>query len=219
MVTDKSFAKARGRELSRPQALASGLTALVLLWMGPFACEDRLPEVSSEEGARVARIAEPAATSLLRTLVEGLTGAIQEGGSGYAIEYCSTEAIPLTRMVQAGLEGSLDLKRTSFRYRNPDNAPDEAEEEALRFFEDAILRDGEAPSHFVQRASEVELRYYRPIFVGEVCLRCHGARESLDEDVRSILLERYPEDLATGYHVGDFRGVVRVSVPKEQLTG
>jgi hypothetical protein len=31
--------------------------------------------------------------------------------------------------------------------------------------------------------------------------------------VQAILHERYPDDLATDYAVGDFRGVVRVSVP------
>ncbi len=87
------------------------------------ACERSLPEVTPEEGERVAQIAEPAATELLRTLVGRLTGALEEGGLSQALELCSTEAIPLTRMVEAGLGGSLSLKRTSFRYRNPDNAP------------------------------------------------------------------------------------------------
>jgi hypothetical protein len=31
-------------------------------------------------------------------------------------------------------------------------------------------------------------------------------------DVRSLLAERYPEDRATGYAAGDFRGMVSVRV-------
>jgi hypothetical protein len=120
-------------------------------------------------------------------------------------------------MVEAGLEGGLALKRTSFRYRNPANAPDKAEEEALLFFESAVRESGSAPSHFVQRLSEEELRYYQPLFVGEFCLQCHGDPEGLSPDVQRVLQERYPEDLATGYEAGDFRGVVRVSVPVSAL--
>ncbi|MFH1764633.1 MAG: DUF3365 domain-containing protein [Gemmatimonadota bacterium] len=177
------------------------------------ACEQGLPEVTPEEGEKVAQIAAPAVAELLRTLVGRITGALEEGGLSQALELCSTEAIPLTRMVEAGLGGSLSLKRTSFRYRNPDNAPDEGDEAALLFFERAIQEQGQAPASFVQRASLGEVRYYRPLFVGEVCLGCHGDAEFFDPQLLRVLSERYPEDLATGYEAGAFRGLVRVSMP------
>jgi hypothetical protein len=122
-------------------------------------------------------------------------------------------------MVESSLEEPLLLKRTSFRYRNPDNAPDPAEEDALRFFESALLEEGRAPSYLVQGPSEGEYRYYQPLFVGEMCLSCHGEPETLDPEVREVLSQRYPGDLAFGYEVGDFRGVVRVSIPVEVLEG
>jgi len=176
-------------------------------------CGEKLPEVTPEEGTEVVQIAEPAAGELLRTLVTRVTASVEEGGAAQAVEFCSMDAIPLTRLVEAGLDGGLTLKRTSFRYRNPDNAPDEAEELALRYFEDAILSDGEAPPHYVQRVSPEELRYYKPLFVGEFCLQCHGDYESLASEVRAKLDAKYPGDLATGYKAGDLRGLVRVSVP------
>jgi len=176
-------------------------------------CDPSLPKVTPEEGERVAQIAEPAAAELLRTLVGRLTAALDEGGPSQAFDLCSDEAIPLTRMIEAGLEGTLFLKRTSFRYRNPANAPDEAEEAALIFFERAIQDEGDAPSSFVQRVSQGEVRYYKPLFVGELCLGCHGDPESMDPQVRQALSERYPGDLATGYEAGAFRGLVRVSMP------
>jgi hypothetical protein len=182
-------------------------------------CEQGPPEVNPQEGESVARIAEPAATELLQTLVGELVAAMEEGGPAHAIGFCSTEAISLTRVVQAGLGESLDLKRTSFRYRNADNAPDEAEEAALLFFEKAILDQGQAPSSYVQWVSEDELRYYKPLFVGEFCLACHGDPASMDPLILKVLEDRYPEDLATGYEVGAFRGVVRVSVPAEAVGG
>ena len=161
------------------------------------------------------QVGEAGAGELLRTLVGRLTQAMDEGGPAQAVEFCSVDAIPLTRMVEAGLEGGVHLKRTSFRVRNPDNAPDEAEELALRYFEDAILEGGEPPSSLVQRVSETELRYYKPLFMGEFCLRCHGDPAVMDPAVLEKVRATYPADLATGYKAGDFRGVVRVSVPAE----
>jgi hypothetical protein len=35
--------------------------------------------------------------------------------------------------------------------------------------------------------------------------------------VRAFVAERYPDDLATGYELGDFRGFVRVSIPAEMV--
>jgi hypothetical protein len=122
-------------------------------------------------------------------------------------------------MVQAGLPEGMELKRTSFRYRNPDNAPDAAEEVALTYFEDAMLTGGDLPPSYIQRASDTEFRFYKPLLLGELCLRCHGSPETLDPDVQAALAERYPTDLATGYGAGDFRGVLRVSVPVAQVEG
>ena len=53
------------------------------------ACEPSLPEVTPEEGERVAQIAAPAAAELLRTLVGRLTAALDEGGPSRAFELCS----------------------------------------------------------------------------------------------------------------------------------
>jgi hypothetical protein len=51
--------------------------------------------------------------------------------------------------------------------------------------------------------------------VAPMCVACHGPADRLDPDVQAILLERYPDDQATGYEPGDLRGVVRATVPAE----
>ena len=197
----------KGRRRIKRVFLLSGLV------LGLSACEQGLPEMTPEEGERVTQVAEPVAAELLRTLVGSLTAALEKGGVAQAMELCSNEAMPLTRMVEAGLGESMSLKRTTFRYRNPENAPDEGDEAALLFFEREIENQGRAPASLVQRVSTEEVRYYRPMFVGEVCLGCHGDPVSMDPQVRRVLSERYPQDLATGYEAGDFRGLVRVSMP------
>ncbi len=198
----------------RVQALFLGF-----LLVAALGCAGEPPELDPQVGGEVARIAEPAAAELLRTLVGRLNQSLEEGGPAHAVTFCSEEALPITLSVQSGFSEGLSLKRTSFRYRNPLNAPDEPEEEALLFFEEAVLAGGPPPSSFVQQVSDEEYRYYRPLFLGDLCLQCHGEPEGMDPEVREALAQRYPGDLATGYGVGDFRGVVRVSVPASAVTG
>ena len=180
-------------------------------------CGGQGQEIDPTVGDEVAGIAQPASAELLRTLVGRLNAALEEGGPVHAIDFCSDEALPLTASVQSGIPGGLTMKRTSFRYRNPLNEPDQAEEEALLFFEEAALAGGPPPSSFVQRVSVEEYRYYQPLFLGDLCLQCHGDPETIAPEVKEALAEKYPGDLATGYEAGDFRGVVRVSVPASIL--
>jgi hypothetical protein len=192
--------------------------SVVLLNPGLVGCGAEAPELDPQVGDEVATVAEPAAAELLRTLVGRLTAALEEGGAVHAIRFCSDEALPLTLSIQSGFPGDLTLKRTSFRYRNPLNAPDEAEEEALLYFEEAVLAAESPPSSFVQKVSGEEYRYYQPLFLGEFCLQCHGDPEAMAPDVKEALALKYPGDLAVGYEAGDFRGVLRVSVPASELS-
>ena len=192
----------------------NGVAVLTVILL-PFllGCGGVEEEISPEEFQIVSSLARPAAAELMRTLVGELTAAMEEGGPENAVAFCSSEAIPLTEAVEGRVQGGLELKRTSSRYRNPENAPDQAEEEALRHFERVVEGGTPPPSSYVQRVSAEEYRYYQPLMVGEFCLQCHGAPETMSPQVRGVLEEEYPGDLATGYEAGDFRGLVRVSVP------
>ncbi len=172
-------------------------------------------EVSSETEAAVLELGNSASGALMGTLVTQLTGAMQAGGPVNAVDFCSTSATELTAGVSQ--EQGLDIKRSSLRYRNPANAPDEGETEALRYFETALAETGELPGPWVQKAGRDEYRFYRPLAVAPPCLNCHGSKGEIDPAVQTILDERYPDDLATGYAAGDFRGVIRVSIPADRV--
>lgn len=179
------------------------------------------PEESAAENSteqQVIEIGESSAMTLLKSLKGSLTSAIDEGGPANAIQFCNQEAIPLTTEVQENLGRGLEIKRTSFKYRNPDNAPDRFEEEALHYFEQLREENGELPQYYIQQIEESgEHRYYKPLQVGGLCLNCHGDLAQIDPAVQEVLAEKYPDDLAVGYKEGDFRGVVRVSIPAELL--
>jgi hypothetical protein len=162
--------------------------------------------------AEVVAVGDSAAMALSRALMSRVQAALQEGGAAHAIEFCSERALPITAAVQDSLAGDLALKRTSTRIRNPANAPDSLEREALAYFHSELDAGRPLPAYHLQRTND-GWRYYKPIVVAEFCTRCHGPRETLEPAVRQVLAQRYPNDQATGYKPGDFRGVIRVSIP------
>jgi hypothetical protein len=168
-----------------------------------------------EREARVLALAEPAAGALAGGLVTRLAAALEEGGPVGAVDFCSLEALPLTREIEEGLEG-LEVKRTTTRTRNPLNAPDSLEAAVLSWLE-ALEAEGSAlPTHVVQADGEA-VRFYRPLRTAALCLQCHGDPAGFSPELRAILAERYPADRAVGYAEGALRGVIRITVPAERL--
>lgn len=177
---------------------------------------DQREVVPAVEAYQVRKTAKPAVDALSQTLFGTLMKAIKEDGPVHAADFCSEEAQDLTDEVDNEFE-ALSIKRTSNNYRNENNAPDTYEKAALEYFARMMKEQGKLPADYVQYVSDEEYRYYKPLKVGEGCLTCHGDPENIDEEILDILEERYPDDQATGYEEGDFRGVVRVSVPTSQI--
>lgn len=173
--------------------------------------------VTPAEQAAVVEEGDAAAGALMGALQGHLMAAMQEGGPAHAVRFCAEEALPVTDSVASALGEGFEIKRVSFRHRNPKNAPDAAEAEALRHFESALAETGSVPETWVQRTATGELRYYRSITIAPPCLACHADPAELDPAVRAALEEAYPEDLATGYETGDFRGLLRVTVPPSRV--
>ena len=55
--------------------------------------------------------------------------------------------------------------------------------------------------------------YAEPIIVQPLCLSCHG--NVLAPEVANHIEEAYPDDQATGFEIGDLRGVYWVAFPRE----
>lgn len=169
--------------------------------------------ITPAEQAAVTEEGNAATQALMGALQARLMAAMQEGGPAHAVRFCAEDALPVTDSVAASLGEGFQIKRVSLRHRNPKNAPDASEAEALRHFESALAETGSLPETWVQRTPAGELRYYRAVTIAPPCLTCHAEAEELDPAVRTALEETYPDDLATGYEAGDFRGLVRVTVP------
>lgn len=87
-----------------------------------------------------------------------------------------------------GIRGHL----TSLKLKNPNNAPDQWEREALQAFERGVKSVVE-----VEKVDGVDIfRYMRPVYIEQGCLQCHG-------------------DM--GYKLGDVRGGISTVVDMSQL--
>ena len=175
-------------------------------------------------------IAAPAVAGELEERTTGARGVVKEfagrlqaelkagmeaGGPPQAIAVCREKA-PEIAAVLSGRYGGR-VARTSFKTRNPGNAPDIWEAKVLKEFE-ARQAKGEDPAR-IEHAEIVtangrrQFRYMKAIAIGanQPCLKCHGA--TLDPAVSARIADLYPADQATGYKQGDLRGAFTLSQP------
>jgi hypothetical protein len=194
---------------------------LLLLVTSLAACggsTDEAPEspgiLAPELAARVEALGDPASRALAQGLVERLSAAMEEDGVPAAVDFCANEALALTEQIGIAHNPDFAFKRTTLQWRNPANAPDAYEARILRYLE-AMEREapGSAPETLSAEGPEGTFRFYRVLRTAPLCLQCHGSEEAMDAEVRRIIAERYPEDRATGYSAGDFRGVIRIQIP------
>lgn len=136
-------------------------------------------------------------------LLTNVTSAIRKGGTEYAVEFCNLKASALVDSLNQVF--SCKISRVSEKNRNPENALNAKESKLWEIFQtgnkvDTLLNVNN------------KITYYKRINTAmPACLKCHG---SVDEDISKATLDRlqtlYPEDLATGYKLNEFRGLWKV---------
>lgn len=137
-----------------------------------------------------------------------LKAALQAGGPVVALRVCQSMAGPLTEAAGGQFPGAA-IRRTSLQPRNLANAPDAIDRKVLKMLAAAQPRPEE---HTVWTSHEG--RYYKPLVIQDVCLKCHGDPATFSPELKAALQELYPADQATGYVLGEFRGVVRVDLAR-----
>jgi hypothetical protein len=146
--------------------------------------------------------AQEAQKGLGTELVQKLVAVSTEKGFPAAVEVCNTDAPAIAARIAT--EKNVKIGRTSDKLRNPSNT-------APEWFTTLVDNKTAAPAVF--SGPNGELGWAAPIKLGEMCVNCHGAPESLAPEVATALKEKYPEDKATGYAAGDLRGWFWVEVP------
>jgi hypothetical protein len=138
---------------------------------------------------------------------------MQAGGPLQAVNVCSDTAQQMSELYSETMK--VKVKRASFKNRNEQNVPDEFEAKAIKLFEELKI-DGEltAKSNLVETATidgKEIVRYAKPILIDAPCLNCHGSESQISNEVANVINEKYPNDKAKGYSIGDLRGVISVT--------
>lgn len=141
----------------------------------------------------------PFKSNLKSALVTGM-----KAGPVEAIKACSVDAPHIAEGLS--IDGVV-MGRSSHKLRNPDNV-------APGWLEPILEAYVNGSSGLTPRAVSIggdRTGYVEPIMVQPMCLTCHG--ETLQPGIEARIDELYPDDKATGFREGDFRGVFWVEFP------
>ena len=174
------------------------------------ACQSNVPKsrLTPEEQAKLISEGKAVTMFSFKALSSELIKAIETGGVEKAVDYCHLEAIPLTDSLSKNYKA--EIKRVSDKYRNPGNKPDELDMKVISAYRQQLANDQELQPHLEVTGDTVY--YYSPILIlNPLCLQCHGEPgNTMQPENDRFIKAKYPEDKATGYKLGDLRGVWKV---------
>ena len=166
-----------------------------------------LPRISNADDSALLLKSQALTAEYATQLQAALQEAMSAGGPVAAIGVCRD----LAPAIQSELsrQSGAHVRRTSLKFRNPGNAPDDWETETLEMFA------GSEQKEVIAMTASGATRYMKAIPTGAVCLACHG--EELAPEVKESLDTAYPHDRARGYSLGEIRGAFSITWPAPAL--
>ena len=137
------------------------------------------------------------------TLKPELKKALKSGGPAHAIEVCSEKAPAIAKDLRDS--SGWYIKRVSLKARNSSTAtPDSWEESVLKQFDERQAKGESARNMAYAEVVDGKFRFMKAQGVANLCLNCHGAE--VEPEVEAALKQKYPDDMARGYTLGQIRG-------------
>lgn len=182
---------------------------LVMVLFLFFSCvnnEEQIKQEYLKKGDEITNLAQG-------ELLKNVSLAMKEGGPVYAIEFCNVRALPILDSLSTA--NNCQIKRIAIKYRNPADKPQNKQEEE-QLNEYLAAHSNSMPLKPKVFLSESSIEYYKPIMLGmDACLKCHGSPGTqIDEATLIKIQELYPDDLATGFAIKDFRGAWKITFVK-----
>jgi len=144
--------------------------------------------------------------SFAKTLETTVKSAMKDGVTT-AFGVCGSLAISMTDEYNA-LTTDTKIRRTALKYRNPKNKPDAIDKSVMN----ELIRKGDFKPVTVDVGAKY--RVYKPLKTGVTCLLCHAERDQMSSKIVNMIQKKYPNDLAVGFKLNDFRGVVVAEIRK-----
>lgn len=180
----------------------------LLLFLVAVSCGKKEYEpLSQEEKTAFLILGDSISGEAQKTLLQNVSKAMQAGGPEYAVDFCHLEAMPLTDSIS--LKHGVSIRRLTDKNRNPENRiRTDDDKEAWEYIK-------AEKNEFIRQDQDGSVSYYKPINIGmETCLTCHGKPGKIPAETLEIIRQKYPEDLATGYEMGDLRGMWKITMKK-----
>lgn len=161
------------------------------------------------KGEEIGKQALSAAASALQS---NLKKAISEKGVAGAIGFCNLNASGIVKPIEDSL--GVTITRVTDKTRNP---ADSLKKSDLEIWEAYTYSAPDSPQLMEQDEQTYVMTQAIKIPSG-LCLNCHGTvGEIITEENYALIKELYPADSATGYHVGDLRGMWKIVIPKKSV--
>lgn len=156
-------------------------------------------------------------TAAQQQFMSSLHKAVEENGFAGAIGFCNVKAAPIASELSEKYD--VEIRRTSFRARNPANLPTADESPILDAYQYNVENSIENEPNIQKIEGGDILLYTKAIVISsEFCLACHG---DVKNDIKAELLNKidslYPNDLARDFRVGNLRGMWSLKIPKKAV--
>lgn len=175
---------------SLPTLLALCCTAILSHSVSAATQQDQLKQ-------EAAALIPPFAKHLMDTVQQ----AKADGGPVAAVAACQSLAPSIADEHSNTL---WEIGRTSLKTRSGANAPDEWERSVLEQFADRAAKGEDIKTISYAETVNGQFRMMKAIPLQEGCLGCHGT--DIKPEITAALDEKYPNDQARGYAMGDVRG-------------
>lgn len=136
-----------------------------------------------------------------------LKKAIQAGGPAHAISVCSERAPSIAQNLSS--DSGWMVKRVSLKARSETAVPDAWEKKVLEQFDQRQANGESAAKMAYMEVVDGSFRFMKAQGVEAVRLNCHAAE--IKPEVGAALKQKYPNDKARGYTLGQIRGAFSLS--------
>jgi hypothetical protein len=184
------------------------LTILGLLLITGCGETQQKKSLSPEQQAEYISKGKKITMMSFKALSSEVMKAIEAGGVEHAVAYCQVQANPLIDSLSKAHQAG--ISRVSDKFRNPVNKPGALDEKVLTAYRQQLDEGQELQPHLEYTGDTII--FYSPILIlNPICLQCHGeAGSTMGQQTFEYIKSRYPDDQATGYKLGDLRGVWKI---------
>ncbi|MFV0541165.1 MAG: DUF3365 domain-containing protein [Aestuariibaculum sp.] len=171
--------------------------------------QDKNKAITENEIKNMITLGNSISAETQSVLLKNVAEAIKKGGTDYAVDFCNVNVFMLTDSVAN--KHTLTIQRLSNKNRNPNNV--------LQTHRDSLAWEkiNTDKSTFIEQYENGEIYFYKPISIKmPTCIKCHGNQTDISESTKKIIAKRYPNDKATGYKMGDLRGMWKIKLEKNK---